>query len=150
MEIRESFGEITADQLSNFEKGLGGAIPDQYRNFLLTHNGGKPNPNFYDFYEGTFKNSSAVKMFFGISASENEKFDVSLVLSRMEAFLPENILPIGIDIGRNLICVAVSGDDKGYIYHWDADWAIVDGNADYSNLHMLARSFDEFLSKLYI
>ena len=40
-------GPTTEEQISKFEKHIGHRLPSGYRNFLLEHNGGKPEPDAF-------------------------------------------------------------------------------------------------------
>jgi hypothetical protein len=60
--------------------------------------------------------------------------------------LPAELTPIADDSGGNLICIAVDRPNSGAVYYWDHE---EEGEAaPYSNVHVLADSFDEFLNSL--
>ena len=66
--------------------------------------------------------------------------------------LPKNTFPIAYDSCGNLIVISVMGPDRGKIYFWDHEMeADIDHGevSDYSNLTLIADSFDEFLEGLY-
>jgi hypothetical protein len=136
---------IDAQAVDEFERYLGMSLPEDYRRFLLEHNGGQPTPA--DFLISAAKGWDTVDYFLGLKAEE-------IILSLEEAakhrkdHLPSNMISIGYDPGHSIICLSIQGADVGNIYFWDADFEVV-GAPDYSNLHQLADSFDEFLSKLY-
>ncbi len=55
--------------------------------------------------------------------------------------VPKHLLPIGADEGNNLVCLAISGESRGCVYHWLSDEKI---------LTHVANSFDEFMAVLQV
>jgi hypothetical protein len=61
--------------------------------------------------------------------------------------IPANLLPIAHDPGGNVICLSLSGNDKGNVYFWDKDYEREP--PDYSNLYLIAKTFDDFIDFLH-
>jgi hypothetical protein len=74
--------------------------------------------------------------------------------------MPHTIIPIASDGGGDQICLGVSGSERGQVYYWDHhnEWDEEDYEEDwgepmppeekFSNLTLVAGSFEEFLSRL--
>ena len=60
--------------------------------------------------------------------------------------MPSNLLPIGTDEDDSLVCLSITGIDYGKVYFWDRHQEVLDRKPDYSNLHLLADSFNSFLT----
>jgi hypothetical protein len=62
------------------------------------------------------------------------------------------MFPISYDSFGNLILIAIKNADRGKIYFWDHEME-ADPNQgevpDYSNLTLIADSFDEFINSLH-
>lgn len=147
VQISGSYEPISEAELAQFEKEQGIELPREYRQFFLMHNGGKPKPNKFDVDIGGFKGSSRVQNFLGFHDTEPCTF--SKYLATYKDRIPDNLLPIATELSVDLICLSVRGGDYGKVYFWDHDWEVTEGKPDYSNVHLLADSFTEFLDKLY-
>lgn len=60
--------------------------------------------------------------------------------------IPSDFLPIASDGSGNIICIALSGGDKGSVYLWD--WYAESAPPSYGNIHILASSFTDFVAGL--
>ena len=146
MNMIEKNGNCSEDLIVEKEKSLGFSLPNDYRDFLKLYNGGIPEKLFFSF-KGTKEDSSLVDRLFGFI--ENEYRNIIEYHRSYKKRIPSNALPIGIDPGGNLILLSVSGPDYGKVYFWDHDWEVEDGQIpDYSNLTLIADSFEEFLNSL--
>ena len=145
--IENSFKPITEAELATFEQELDLELPNDYRQFLLVHNGGVPTPDLYDFKMDSFIYEGCVTRFLGLR--EGERYSFSRYLKTYQKRLPANLFPIALDLSVDLICVSTSGNDYGRVHFWDHNWEITDGKPDYSNVHFVANSFTEFLDMLY-
>jgi len=120
-------------------------FPNAYRQFLLKTNGGKPTKIY--FIVKTTKKLGTVHYFLGISPDRYKG-----LLEYEKVFcgrIPSNTLAIASDPGGDLILLSVKGQDYGKVYYWDHNWEAEDGQTpDYSNLTLIADSFEDFLSSL--
>ena len=143
--IQNTEPPLSAQRVKQVEKKYGIKLPLQYRNFLLAHNGGQPIPNEFHFKkkQGQYTDS-IVDWFLAIYEGENDNFEEYYDTYKIdENRIPENLVPIAHDPGGNLICISVSGDDEGAVFFWDHEH-----EEDGDNIHLIADSFDEFLSGL--
>lgn len=149
MDILNSSGYLDETIIEALEQVWGVGLPKAYKEFLTKYNGGSPIPNCFSFKnrpnEGSF-----VDVFFGVKKDPNNNLLMNIKL--YEERIPSNFLPIADDPGGNLILLSIKGIDRGKIYFWDHDLeADPDLNEipDYSNLILIADSFDEFINGLH-
>ena len=120
-------------------------FPKAYREFLLKTNGGNPIKKY--FLKKSTKELGEIRYFLGVSPERDKG-----LLEYKKVFsgrIPVNTLAIGSNSGGNLILLSVSGPDHGKIYYWDHNWEADDGQTpDYSNLTLIADSFEEFINGL--
>lgn len=144
--ILEPGKAINEADISATENSLNFKLPETYRKFLLKYNGGRPVPDSFKFKNKT--HGSSVDWFLGID--ENESNNLIEYLKIYKNRIPHNFFPIASDPGDNLICISVGGSDDGKIYFWDYERE--DDSADtpdYSNVILIADTFDEFINNLY-
>jgi cell wall assembly regulator SMI1 len=144
---------ITVFQIEKIEQYVGLAFPQQYKEHLLKYNGGQCKPNVFEFITNTGKlDSSIINWFLAIYDGKYDNLKECIEIFKIEEKrMPRHILPIADDPGGNMICISTSGADEGYIYFWDheqeVDYSVSD-DSDYSNLFLIAKSFNEFLNGL--
>ena len=143
--IKNAEAPVSSKRLEQVEKKLGITLPPQYRSFLLAHNGGQPVPNQFHYKkeQGPYTDSM-VDWFLAIYEGENDNFEEYFATYKIEENrLPDNLVPIAHDPGGNLVCISVSESDVGAVFFWDHERE-EEGN----NTHLIADTFDEFLSLL--
>ncbi|MCZ7646129.1 MAG: ankyrin repeat domain-containing protein [Planctomycetota bacterium] len=146
--ITKSGKPIDEHELVAFEKRLGVELPQGYRKFLLKHNGGCPKPSKFDYLDHGKKRASDVKCFIPLVGGE---YNLAYYLDWRAGRLPEDYLPIGEDYFGNLVCLGLSGKERGKLYFWDHDQEEDpdDGGDPSANLFPIpARDFDEFVGSL--
>jgi cell wall assembly regulator SMI1 len=149
--IENSEAPLSEERLREVERDIGLNFPEQYRRFLLAHNGGTPVPAVFDYkIEKGAYTDSIVDWFLAIYDGEHDNFEDSVqVYKSREPRIPNNFIPIAHDPGGNLICISASGGDLGAVYFWDHEREADRGETpSYANVHLIADSFDEFLAGL--
>jgi hypothetical protein len=149
LRIDESAAPITPSELEEVEKKIGIRLPDHYRRFLLARNGGIPIPGIFHFKEesGPYTDSQVQCLLAIHSADDQNDFETFYERYKLnEIRLPAELIPIGNDLGGNLICIADDGPNLGAVYFWDHEEE--EDTATFNNVHLIADSFDEFLSSL--
>ena len=63
IERSNEHGELTNERLEVFEADIGCTLPDDYREYLLTHNGGRPVPRDFDLDVG---GPSSLEIMYGL------------------------------------------------------------------------------------
>lgn len=131
------------------EQRVNGRLPDDYRQFLIENNGGRPEPNTID-VPGLAGGNSDIQVFFRIGgAVKTSELDWNLdVLSERLAKLPLGLLPIACDSGGSCYMLALQGHERGAVYYCDLQSVFADYDA-VPKLHFVASSFGEFLEQIY-
>ena len=92
----------TPTEVAALEQSLGGALPADYRSFLLEHDGGTPEANAFD-------DDLGVTEFFGVSGTRE-------TLERMAGRVPRGSLPVADAEGGNLVLLDL---ESGAVMFWD-------------------------------
>jgi len=139
-------GPLDAARLAAFEAQVGAKLPDEYREFLLTHNGGELSPDELVLPGETEPFSSLAGPLFGLHDGPSA---LDEVWENCDGEVPPELLAFAQDVGGNLLCIGIRGESRGRVYFWDHDGA--DPGADepgWDNVTPLARSFGAFLNHL--
>lgn len=150
--IEEPLEALSLQEIQNAEKALGVKFPDQYIQFLLKYNGGRPEPAGFDIKwrthqeSGKYWGTSMLSWFLSI----HEGKSTNLLRYNQITFrgrIPKETIAIAHDCGGNLILLGVSGEYKDKILFWVKDDEVEEGEVPgYDNVGFLADSFDEFIN----
>jgi cell wall assembly regulator SMI1 len=137
------------------ESEIGSRLPDDFRRFLMRCDGGYaagtcfvgPKPDGEDTYV-------TIADVFGLRYGDDRSLRHLIRSSSAgPSSRPPALLPIMGDLGGNLICLALTGEDRGRVYFFDherspdpSDWE--DGVGPESHLERLADSFADFVDGL--
>jgi len=135
--------------LETFEQYLGFKFQKEYRDFLKKYNGGEPKKKIFCFKNNVSLGKSVIDTFFGFVPDKNE--NILLHFKNYQVRIPWNMFPIARDDFGNRILLSVKGPDRGKIYFWDHEMEADTDHGetpDYSNLTLIADSFDEFIQNL--
>jgi cell wall assembly regulator SMI1 len=143
---------IDLQEINELEKLVGLNLPHEYKQHLLNYNGGQCIPNVFSFKEDGIETKSMIDWFLAIYEGEYDNLESYLNIFKIEEKrMPSHMFPIAHDPLGNLICISCSTHDYGYIYFWDHEKEVnyvISGDEDYSNLILVANSFNEFISSL--
>lgn len=140
--MEECGPQLSPEDIRRIESLTGISIPDEYRAFLLKHNGGRPIPNTFPI-EGLENNPFGdIQVFFGID-DPVESCNVYWNYEVHKGRIPSNLLPIACDDGGDLICVSLFGEDAGALLFWDRHTE--PRQPSYENVYRIAASFSEFI-----
>ena len=137
------FGNLDSESLNKFELKLSLTLPDDYRIFLLTHNGGNPEPS------DVKKIESNVQWIYGI---HNGEYWASLEeqINTYKNRIPSKTLPVGNDSFGNIYLLSLRNNSFGQIWFWDHENESDQAADEYfENITKLSSSFSEFLNELY-
>ncbi len=152
LQMRDSLKPLSEEKLCEVENRMGFTLPTAYRQFLLQYNGGKPKPAGFRFdKESDTYNDSEINFFHGIQEDAEFYINFERNCRMSEGRMPPDLIPIASDPFGNWICIAVSGEDCGQVYFWDHEREAdpdEDEVPDYSNLHLIATDFNQFLEGL--
>ena len=150
IEGANEFGQLTSEQLFEFEQKHNLKLPDDYRSFLLKYNGGRPNPEIIDFIQYGENQSDIVNYLCGIHDGE---YWASLEwhMESLNNRGPAGFVPFGYDPGGNIYLLGVIAEHFGKVYFWDHEneSMLYDKEPDFENISIIADSFSEFLNKLH-
>ncbi|WP_244131918.1 SMI1/KNR4 family protein [Burkholderia plantarii] len=134
-----------AGQISKFESSIGYSFPDDYRKFLIDHNGGKPSPNGVSLPEIASLKGTALSYLHGFNHGYSD-YTLRGVWKKFSKELKKNYIPIGGDPAGNYFLMDLSESGNGGIYFWNRD--VLEGD-DESEIVKIAGSFSEFLNLLH-
>jgi hypothetical protein len=142
--FNNGFGPISAAVVDAAEKRLGVVLPDDYRQFLQTINGGCPKPDCFQVPE---RGLALAAILYGI---RDRRTHADLEHEQEEATLwdplPPGFIAIGHDPGGNTLLLATLGKDAGRVFFWDRNGLWVRDDAH--NTFAVADSFSAFLESL--
>lgn len=131
--------------LEDFENWMKLPLPPNFRDFLLSQNGGIPEKSIIKVGD----KERVVQKLYAIT-NESKIFTLAHLRKTYKDRIPKNMLPFGDDPAGNLFLMRLDdGESYGNIYFWDHEnEADVEEEPSYANVHFIAHTFDEFLSKL--
>ncbi|MCF6253009.1 MAG: SMI1/KNR4 family protein [Methylococcaceae bacterium] len=143
--IVESEKNTTCKEIEQFEALIGQILPDDYKQFLLLHNGGTPKPaGFYFTLKDNQPEMAMVAWFLALYEGEDE--NITDDFYSFKDRIPNNMLAVARDPGGSLILLGLQGDNKGKVFFWLRELEAEDGEpATYDNVAFVANSFNEFL-----
>lgn len=131
------YQDLTEEEIRDVEKKLGIFFPLEYRDFLLSQNGGYPKVCEFDLPDGS--NASIVNHFYSIGEMTSNLYKRNRFLEDSAEFIN-----IGDDSGGNQILLRVRGENVGELYFFDHDVDSEEGN----NMHFLAKNLLDFFKML--
>jgi hypothetical protein len=152
IKITESEKNTSLEAIQTFEKKIGLLLPDDYKQHLLKYNGGRCEPDHFDFIENGKPSGSGIEWFLALHESESDSLEETYSIFKLEdKRMPDKMIPIDNDGLGNLVCISCAEKDYGYVYFWDheneVDYLEADDD-DYSNLYFIAKSFTDFINGL--
>jgi ankyrin repeat protein/cell wall assembly regulator SMI1 len=126
IQIRHSLEQLTTDQLAALEGRLGVALPEDYRTFLLQHNGGIPRPNW-------FRSPELGEVLWLLSVGragilDPMRLDLEAAVAKLRApgsTLPGRLVPVAEvwtfsnpGILSDYLCLSIEGADRGELFFW--------------------------------
>jgi hypothetical protein len=141
---------VTDAQIRAFEQSYGHPLPDDYRQFLLDVNGGRPDNANCELDQGV------VNRLFSLDDIENDSRDLATQANRERPMLPSpDLLIIGHDGFGNSILLALAGEHRGEVWFMltGDDARPDDANPrvlwhDRRDMRKLADSFEQFMRSL--
>lgn len=144
IDFENSFNQLDSEEIEHFEQEHNIKLPDDYKNFLLTDNGGKPKKRRFTTADGTI--TSSIMLFFPIAEETDLNIMTFYNKYNQGKIIPSNFLPIGIDPAENLICLKL--DEDNYVYFCDFDYYDEDNELLPENIKLISESFRDFLKSL--
>lgn len=134
----ETFPAAPASRLAELEERVGARLPDPYRAYLAVQDGGA--------LEGY--NNHGIEIILGIG--EVPKWSsLWYLLDQERDVLPAGFIPVGSDAGGGLFLLAVTGADRGSVWHQSSEVEVDDaGVTSPVSRERLADSWDDFLASI--
>jgi cell wall assembly regulator SMI1 len=146
------YGALEPAKLEAFEAKIGSRLPDEYRAFLLEHNGGLPDKRAFMAPDDPLDEDSEwsereLVGFYGlheqnvpIREETMGAFKLSDAWRDLQTDVPGNtLLPISQDTGGSYVCIDISRNNFGEVCFFDHEYEVVVPLAD---------SFQSFLELL--
>ena len=146
MEFAESYDAISPTDLEKVENKVGYQLPQEYKSFLLKHNGGRP---LLDAVRYKNEHFDFVAYFYAIRG-EMYHDDLARQIGEHEDMIPEGYLPIAESPGGDVFCISLKESTMGAIFHWDHEEANYDGEPWEYNMTKLAPSLTKFIEGLCV
>jgi hypothetical protein len=153
-QILDELGPLAEAELNAAEQALGVRLPADYRRFMRSHNGGRPDPDSFDIHWRPEQAPSAaagrralLSWFFSIYEQREENL---LVANQVDfrGRLPAGTLAIGRDPGGNLLLLRTAGPRSGELLYWLRETAVEEGlTPTEDNVGFVADSFDDFIGQ---
>ncbi|WP_145045819.1 SMI1/KNR4 family protein [Paenibacillus xylanexedens] len=154
--IESPFPELNSKDIELFEAEYGISLPDDYKQFLISHNGGKTGSRRRfttndDTRQGEVE--SSILVFYPLTNETTENLEGKYELYTNAGVLKKVFLPIGETPRSNLVCMGVVDEGNGYIYHIDLgydDYLDKKLELEPENIRLIARSFTDFINGLFV
>jgi predicted DNA-binding WGR domain protein len=145
--------KATESQVEQLENQLGTKLPADFREFLLTQNGGIPDPFFIAIPGHPYIANVAVGFLLGLYGKAEPR-SLTFAVENTLPYLPKGQLPIAGD--SDIFSLSLE-HKPGCVYFWDHEAVEVEdedeeGHVHYkmSHAYLIAGSFDEFLTRIAI
>ena len=142
---------VTAKNIATFERELGHALPDDYREFLLDVNGGRTDDTNAVFSQGVLNGLFSLDAVDG----DDDARDLKSRSERARKQLPHrDLLYVGYDGVGGKVLLVLSGDRRGEVWHQGGADARPPGSNprvlwhDRRDMTKLADSWRAFMSSL--
>ena len=148
IKVENQFGAVTEAGLAQFEARHQIALPEEYKQFLLQSNGGRPVPDVFG-VPGWAHHSSSIHGFLGIHTGPDWQLERACRVYAER--VPCDLMPIACDDFGNIVCLGIRGIRRGKIYFWDHENELDENGdfvQDYRNVFLVANSLQEFLDSL--
>lgn len=149
MKYLSGFGGTSSSKVDTLSEKLKVDLPEDYRQFLVEHNGGKPTARYLTFSSSEIlmdDSELVVGVLFGIDVDKPD----SLYFWHNEHGdeLPESSIIIGREDNEGFLVLINTEDDNG-IYFWDNTHAL-DCSSHALNVYKISDSFTDFIDSLVL
>jgi hypothetical protein len=134
IKITSAFKKIKKAELENFELAIGYPLPSVYKQFLLKHNGGRVDDNFFKTINGEIETN--IQFMFGITDEKN--YDLMSNYAYFKTIHSGNLLPIAMDGLGNLILLTLDKENESVLL-WIHD-------TDENPFFLIANDFRSFFN----
>ncbi|MGM1019043.1 MAG: SMI1/KNR4 family protein [Bacillota bacterium] len=147
IEFESSFKPIKNQELETFEETYNLILPNDYKNFLLYHNGGKTVRRRFETQDKTI--TSSIMLFLPLSKETENNLENYYKKYTVGKIIPSNFIPIGVDPADSLICLSINGENQGTVYFCDMDYFEEDNELKQEFIKLVSPNFSEFVNSLF-
>lgn len=144
IKVVESGSKLQDDRINVLEELIGVQIPIDYKKFLLNHNGGIPEPGFFQIFGSEAR--WHVRSFLGLDLPIKSS-NIDWNWNSLKGRIPKHLLPIADDDMGNFVLMSFVGFNRGKILFWIHDQETSFDSLE--SLHDVNASFDEFIESLH-
>ena len=130
--LKDTFKKITTNDLDLFQKSISQKLPHEYKDFLITNNGGRPKKNIFKTLYGQYETD--IQFFFGLTEGV---YDLKANYKDFSTRFDKNFLPIAISSGGDLIILNLNNENVLYL------------DSDIQKFFLIDESFQSFIDSLY-
>ena len=145
---RKGTRKATEQQIKALEKRIGATLPEEYRNFLKTVNGGTPNPYCVQIPGIPYIENVAVGWLYRLQPSKPDYDELVHKYEQTREFIPDGHLPVANE--SDYFTISLKPKSYGAVFFWDHESDQMDDEGVFfeSAGYLLAGSFDEFLTRI--
>ncbi|RUR67498.1 SMI1/KNR4 family protein [Variovorax guangxiensis] len=138
-------GNPTDEDIKELENVVG-AVPEDYKAFLKSHNGGIPSATLLK----TRSNERVINSLLALKAPLGFGDSIGARMKVYDGRVPEKTFPIASAGGGDLVLLNTASGNLGEILYWDHNFESDEDDASdyFDNTEVVAASFSEFLNKL--
>ncbi len=144
---RITSGGASENAIQSLEKTLGCRLPEDYRRFLETENGGKPIERLFEIAANNPPSKEAVRAFFGLDGTPKQ-YDILHQMKQFSGRFPDGLLAIASDSFGNLLLLDLGTKSKGAVYFWDHEKESMD-EPTWENISVVSMSFQDFVDSMH-
>lgn len=154
MVLTDNGENLDLETISEFEAVLNVVLPDSYKEFMLTSNGGMPEEDWVFEYEDSITNTkkrTLIQDFFIIYKEDNFEIDnLKNICNQLwdDRAISRDMFPFAEDPAGNYICISLEENCYGTIYFCDHEFE--DLETEHMIQSKIADNFSDFLKELYI
>ena len=146
-EVEECHEPTNLEAIEKFETLIQAKLPNDYKQFLLKHNGGHPVPNSFKLSEPINEKNESIGIAWFYALYDGEVCNITTHFQHSRSKIPDEFLPIAYGSGGEL-CLGIKGDDYGKLYYWTTNWSCWNKD-DLNYLYYVCDSFTDFINGLY-
>lgn len=165
----DDFAPVSQEEIESIEAKLENQLPSDYRHFLTTYGSSILN-ELVEFSpimrlppSISTTGNGHVAIFYGTRSNIDDAYSLARRIEFFRGRLPLNLIPIADTGGGNQILLGIKGRELGEVFYWDQSNEQLDeedyledfgvprpDEAMFQNVHLIASSFSDFLSRLAI